>query len=53
MGPQLNTSVPTRLPGGKNTTAEKLLDSDRAWFWSDKLERQVLRDEATKLIRGK
>jgi len=25
MGSQLNTSVPTRLPGGKNTTAEKLL----------------------------
>jgi tetratricopeptide (TPR) repeat protein len=33
--------------------AEKLLDSDSAWFWSDKLERQLLRDEATKLIRGK
>src|SRR5882724_9246827 len=25
LGYQLNTSVPTRLPGGKNTTAEKLL----------------------------
>ena len=25
MGPHLNTSVPNRLPGGKNTTAEKLL----------------------------
>ena len=25
LGHQLNTSVPTRLPGGKNTTAEKLL----------------------------
>ena len=25
MGSQLNTSVPTRLPGGKNSTAEKLL----------------------------
>ena len=25
VGSQLNTSVPTRLPGGKNTTAEKLL----------------------------
>ena len=25
MGSQLNTSVPTRLAGGKNTTAEKLL----------------------------
>src|SRR3979411_638447 len=25
MGSQLNTSVPNRLPGGKNTTAEKLL----------------------------
>ena len=25
MGSPLNTSVPTRLPGGKNTTAEKLL----------------------------
>ena len=25
MAPQLNTSVPNRLPGGKNTTAEKLL----------------------------
>ena len=25
MGPQLTTSVPTRLPGGKNATAEKLL----------------------------
>src|SRR6195952_5382744 len=25
MGSQLNTSVPTRLPGGKNATAEKLL----------------------------
>ena len=24
-GPQLNTSVPTRLPGGRNATAEKLL----------------------------
>jgi hypothetical protein len=34
-------------------TAEKLLDSDPAWFWSDKLERQFLRDEATNLIRGK
>ena len=33
--------------------AEKLLDSDPAWFWSDKLERRWLRDEATKLIRGK
>jgi tetratricopeptide (TPR) repeat protein len=33
--------------------AEKLLDSDPAWFWADKLERQLLRDEATKLIRGK
>jgi tetratricopeptide (TPR) repeat protein len=33
--------------------AEKLLDSDPAWFWTDKLERQLLRDEATKLIRGK
>jgi hypothetical protein len=33
--------------------AEKLLDADPAWFWSDKLERQFLRDEATKLIRGK
>jgi tetratricopeptide (TPR) repeat protein len=33
--------------------AEKLLESDSAWFWSDKLERQLLRDEATKLIRGK
>jgi len=25
MGSQVTTSVPTRLPGGKNTTAEKLL----------------------------
>jgi AcrR family transcriptional regulator len=25
MGSELNTSVPTRLPGGKNSTAEKLL----------------------------
>ncbi|QDW41147.1 TetR family transcriptional regulator [Bradyrhizobium sp. KBS0727] len=25
MGSQLNTSVPTRLPGGRNSTAEKLL----------------------------
>ena len=25
MGSELNTSVPTRLAGGKNTTAEKLL----------------------------
>src|SRR6266481_394441 len=25
MGSQLNTGVPNRLPGGKNTTAEKLL----------------------------
>src|SRR3981189_1324811 len=25
MGSQLNTSVPNRIPGGKNTTAEKLL----------------------------
>src|SRR6202020_1045266 len=25
MGSQLNTSVPARLPGGKNSTAEKLL----------------------------
>src|SRR3954462_2553498 len=25
MGSQLNTSVPTRLAGGKNTTAEKLI----------------------------
>src|SRR4029078_7967916 len=25
MGYQLNTSVPTKLPGGKNSTAEKLL----------------------------
>ena len=25
MGSELNTSVPNRLPGGKNTTAEKLL----------------------------
>ncbi|HMH70997.1 MAG TPA: TetR/AcrR family transcriptional regulator, partial [Bradyrhizobium sp.] len=25
MGSHLNTSVPNRLPGGKNTTAEKLL----------------------------
>src|SRR5262249_48019010 len=33
--------------------AEKLLDAAPAWFWSDKLERQFLRDEATKLIRGK
>jgi tetratricopeptide (TPR) repeat protein len=33
--------------------AEKLLVSDPAWWWSDKLERQLLRDEATKLIRGK
>jgi Flp pilus assembly protein TadD len=34
-------------------TTEKLLDSDPVWWWSDKLERQLLRDEATKLIRGK
>jgi AcrR family transcriptional regulator len=27
MGSELNTSVPTRLPGGKNSTAEKLLDA--------------------------
>jgi tetratricopeptide (TPR) repeat protein len=33
--------------------AEKLLDSDPVWWWSDKLERQLLRDEATKLIRSK
>jgi tetratricopeptide (TPR) repeat protein len=33
--------------------AEKLLDGDPAWFWADKLERQLLREEATKLIRGK
>jgi tetratricopeptide (TPR) repeat protein len=33
--------------------AEKLLDGDPVSFWSDKLERQFLRDEATKLIRGK
>ena len=25
MGSELNTSIPTRLPGGKNTTADKLL----------------------------
>jgi hypothetical protein len=33
--------------------AEKLLDAAPAWFWSDKLERQLLRNEATKLLRGK
>jgi tetratricopeptide (TPR) repeat protein len=33
--------------------AEKVLDSDPAWFWADRLERQFLHDEATKLIRGK
>src|ERR1700674_5042323 len=29
MGSELNTSVPNRLPGGKNTTAEKLLVAAR------------------------
>jgi Flp pilus assembly protein TadD len=33
--------------------AEKLLAQDPAWFWTDKLERQLLRDEATALIRMK
>ena len=35
------------------TAAEKLFDCDPAWFWSDKLERQFLRDEATKRIPGR
>jgi WD40 repeat protein/tRNA A-37 threonylcarbamoyl transferase component Bud32 len=33
--------------------AEKLLDNNPAGFWTDRLERQFLRGEATKLIRGK
>jgi tetratricopeptide (TPR) repeat protein len=33
--------------------AEKLLDSNPAWHWIDRLERQLLRDEATALIRGR